>query len=263
MALHISIAAEPIFHLGSVPITNSIFTSWLVTLGLVLFALVFGSKLKSIKYNDKPSSLQSLVEMIIGSLYDLVHGIVGSPKKSLVFFPFIATFFLFIMLSNWSGLLPGVGSIGFSEHETSLSEEAEVKPPVFVPYFRAPTADINTTLALAIFSVLTIQVFGTKFLHLGYFKKFFNFSSPILFAVGLLELVSEFSKIISFAFRLFGNIFAGEVLLVVISFLIPALLPIPFYGLELFVGFIQALVFSLLTLVFLNVATMGHGDEAH
>ncbi|MFA6296051.1 MAG: F0F1 ATP synthase subunit A [Patescibacteria group bacterium] len=124
-----------------------------------------------------------------------------------------------------------------------------------IPFLRSPSSDLNFTLALAIIAVVSIQVFGVVLVGFrNYSKKFFNFSGPIQFAVGLLELVSEFSKLLSFSLRLFGNIFAGEVLLIVISFLVPYLVPIPFMGMELFVGFIQALIFSMLTLVFLTMA---------
>jgi len=127
-----------------------------------------------------------------------------------------------------------------------------------VAFFRGANADINMTIALGLISVASVQFFGLKFAGTNYLKKFFNFSSPIMFVVGLLEIISEFSKILSFGFRLFGNIFAGEVLISVISYLIPVVLPMPFIGLEIFVGFIQALVFSMLTLVFINMATEAH-----
>ena len=127
--------------------------------------------------------------------------------------------------------------------------------------FRGPTADLNTTLALAVFAMVSVQIAGFKFLGFHYSSKFFNFKGPIDFFVGLLELSSEFSKIISFAFRLFGNIFAGEVLLTVMAFLMPLFGPIPFLGLEVFVVLVQALVFSMLALVFMNLATMGHGES--
>jgi F-type H+-transporting ATPase subunit a len=144
-------------------------------------------------------------------------------------------------------------------HEEEVSHDEEHS--VFVPYLRAGTADLNTTLALGLFSQVMAQLVGIKYLGFSYFKKFFNFKDPIMFFVGVLELVSEFSKVLSYAFRLFGNIFAGEVLLVVISALIPLVVPMPFYGLEIFVGFIQALVFALLSLVFFNVATISHDDH--
>lgn len=145
--------------------------------------------------------------------------------------------------------------------ERTIGEPAAQKTTKFVPYLRAGTADLNTTLALAIVSVFMTQVFGVMHLKLSYFSKFINFSSPIAFFIGALETVLEFAKIISFAFRLFGNIFAGEVLLAVISFLVPVVVPMPFYGLEVVVGVIQALVFSMLSLVFFNMATIGHDDH--
>ena len=176
----------------------------------------------------------------------------GDVKNSQIF-PLVATIFLFVIISNWMGLLPGFGSIGI--WETHEGHE------VFVPLLRSTFADINMTFALALISVTATQVFGFAMLGFkGYGGKFFinPFSDPIGCFVGILELFSEFSKMISFSFRLFGNVFAGEVLLLVISFLVPYIAPLPFYGLEIFVGFIQALVFSFLTLVFLNLATTSH-----
>ncbi|MBI2310023.1 F0F1 ATP synthase subunit A [Candidatus Collierbacteria bacterium] len=238
-AIHISIAAEPLFNLGPLAVTNSLVTSWLVVSALSLLAIYVGRNLKKI-----PSYLQILVEIPVSGIYDLANNITGSRAK--VFFPFVFTAFIYIIFSNWIGLVPGVGTIFLK-----IGEHGAEKAPLL----RAPTADINTTLALALLSVGLVQYYGLKTLGVEYVKKFFNFKNPILTFVGILELVSEISKIISFAFRLFGNIFAGEVLLVVTSFLVPFLVPAPFYGLELFVGFIQALVFSMLTLVFLNLAT--------
>jgi len=148
--------------------------------------------------------------------------------------------------------------------ETAAADHAEEtagEHSVFVPYFRAGTADLNTTLALGLFSQVMAQIIGIKYLGLSYFKKFFNFKNPIMGFVGTLELISEFSKVLSYTFRLFGNIFAGEVLLVVMSSLIPLVVPMPFYGLEIFVGLIQALVFSLLSVVFFNIATIGHDEH--
>lgn len=142
-----------------------------------------------------------------------------------------------------------------------ITEKTEEHNSVFVPYLRAGTADLNTTIALGLVSQVMAQLIGVRYLGLAYFKKFFNFKDPIMAFVGLLEMVSEFSKVISYAFRLFGNIFAGEVLLVVMTFLVPLVVPMPFYGLEIFVGFIQALVFSLLTLVFFNIATLSHDEH--
>ncbi len=154
----------------------------------------------------------------------------------------------------------GLAAPATETHDTSAAS-SEHAGPKKVPLFRAATADLNTTIALAIISVIATQIIGVQFLGFSYFKKYVNFSSPIMFFVGALELVLELAKIMSFAFRLFGNIFAGEVLLVVIAFLLPVVAPMPFYGLELFVGFVQALVFAMLSLVFFNMATIGHEEH--
>jgi F-type H+-transporting ATPase subunit a len=243
---HVSLSAETITTIGSFAVTNSILTSLIVSTLMIGFALYARNKIIS---TDKPTGLQNVVEMIFEALFNLINSVTNDRKRSQVLFPFIASFFLFILLNNWLGLFPGVGSINVKFHGH------------LVPLFRPGTADLNTTLALAIFSVVTTQFIGFKFLSFGYFSKFLNFSSPIMFFVGILEIVSEFAKIVSFAFRLFGNIFAGEVLLVVIAFLAPLVVPMPFYGLEFFVGFIQALVFAMLSLVFFNMATISHEDH--
>lgn len=317
--LHISISAEKLFSVGNLVITNSMFTSMVVSAILIAFAFAVNMQLKK---TDRPRGLQNFAEFIIEALHGLVNGVTGDLKKTRLFFPVIASFFLWILLNNWLGLVPGVGTIRIvekseetteehmevqeTEHEETVkeveehsglietvhasepvvedhtisttveetssevveleesvehTEETVSHGPKYVPVFRPGTADLNTTLALAIVSIFITQVFGIKYLSLGYFKKFINFSNPIMFFVGILELISEFAKIISFAFRLFGNIFAGEVLLVVLAFLVPVVVPMPFYGLELFVGFIQALVFSMLSLVFFNMATHSHEGE--
>jgi F-type H+-transporting ATPase subunit a len=192
-----------------------------------------------------PGNLQSLGEILIEGLENLFSSVLH--EKAKLFFPLLATYFIYIISLNWAGLFPGFGTIGL--------EKIEEGHRAFIPLFRAGTADLNTTMAFALLSVLIIQLAGLKMLGLSYLKKFFIFNNPIMFFVGLLELMGEFTKIISFSFRLFGNIFAGEVLLTVIAFLMPIIAPIPFLGLELFVGFIQSVVFSMLTCVFLSVAT--------
>jgi F-type H+-transporting ATPase subunit a len=323
-SLHISLSAEPVLQLGGLILTNSMITSVIVSVLLIVFAVIVNL---SLTQTSKPTGLQNLAEWMIESLYSLVHSITGDLKKTSLFFPLIATFFLFILFNNWIGLLPGVGSISVTPrvahaetattehttteaaeslthsestlvestdhdtvvtdqgtgehtavtmddehtdtplatntetHETPAAEHAETGHSSTVHLFRAGTADLNTTIALGLISVVLTQYFGFKFLSLGYFSKFFNFSSPIMFFVGLLELISEVGKILSFGFRLFGNVFAGEVLLAVITYLAGVAVPIPFYGLEVFVGFIQALVFAMLSLVFINMATLGHGEE--
>lgn len=239
----ISLAAEKI---ATSPLTNALVTGLLGSLVIVgVFVLIT----RNIKKN--PSRRQNFAEWIVESILSLAEGITGDRQKALYFLPLGMTFFIFILVNNWLGLLPGVGSIGF--HETLASGETS-----FIPLFRAANADLNTTLALALISVAAIQYFGIAHLGIKYFKKFFNFQSPIHFGVGILEIISEFAKIISFSFRLFGNVFAGEVLLAVITGLVPFIAPLPFYGLELFVGLVQALVFTILSLVFFQVATQHH-----
>jgi F-type H+-transporting ATPase subunit a len=244
--MHISLAAEPLFHLGGFTVTNSLLVSFVVSSIMIIFAILFSSKI-----NKLPSKLQAVLEVVFEYLIDLTESIAGKNARKIL--PLILTFFLFILISNWIGLLPGFGSIGIKEIRDGHEE--------LIPIFRGATADLNTTLALATISVVATQYFGFAALKFSYLKRFFNFDSPITFITGILELISEFVKIISFSFRLFGNIFAGEVLLTVITFLVPFIAPLPFFGLEIFVGLIQALVFALLTLVFINVATMAHGEE--
>jgi len=292
--LHISLSAEKIFSIGSFPVTNSLLSTWIVMAILIIFALSVNKSVSMV-----PSNLQSIAEMIISGLYSFFESVMGHHiKKS---FAVIASLFFFIIVANWLGLLPGVGTIGFYEevktenltHATPAVQETapySIEPAIeevtdvhavptsneekigvqsdkktteavtshsskkFVPLLRGATADLNMTIALAIVAFFAIQYFGFATLGIHYSRRFFNFSNPIMFFVGLLEIVSDLSKVISFAFRLFGNIFAGEVLLAVIAFLMPFIAPMPFLMLELFVGFIQALVFSTLTAVFINVA---------
>jgi F-type H+-transporting ATPase subunit a len=192
-----------------------------------------------------PKGIQTVAEIIVGSLYEFFTSVAGKYIKE--FFPLIATFFLFIVTANWFGLLPGVGTVVFTESGK------------FLPILRGSNADLNMTLALAIISIVAIQYFGFKTLGFHYSTRYVNLKGPIDFFLGILEIISQFANILSFAFRLFGNIFAGEVLLTVMAFLIPFIVPLPFMALELFVGFIQALVFAMLTAAFLNVA-VSHGE---
>jgi F-type H+-transporting ATPase subunit a len=267
--LHISLAAEKIGEILGFPVTNSLLMSWIALTILIIIAITVNRKLKEI-----PRGLQNFVEWVFEKFLNLIQGVTGNAKETYKFFPIVVTLFIFIMLSNYLGLLPGVGSIGFWEEVESHGERVEV----LVPLFRAANADLNGTLAWAIISVACAQILGIA--ALGFFKyvgKFlpFNklfklkkgflpipsFQGVIAFFIGILELVSEIAKVISFSFRLFGNVFAGEVLLMVIGFLLAYIAPLPFYVLELFVGFIQALVFSMLTLVFLKMAVTLHEEH--
>jgi F-type H+-transporting ATPase subunit a len=298
----VSLAAEPIFYIGSFAVTNALFTSWLVMLLLIFLSWLATRRIPSDLDRASgeelvPSGLQNIMEMVIEFISNIAKDIGGhwAPR----FFPIVATLFLFVLVSNWSGLIPGVGSIGWLEHphdptttgyvangpiltgeeaapvagegHTEEGGEAHGEGYIVIPWFRAPSTDLNFTLALALVTVGLTQYFGIRALGGGYFKKFLDFSGfkngvmngLIGLFVGFLELISEFAKIISLAFRLFGNIFAGEILLVVIAFLIPYIISLPFYGLEVFVGFMQAFVFLMLSLVFFNLATIGHGGEEH
>lgn len=245
--MNISIAAEPLFHIGSFVVTNSMLISWIAIALLCGIAYAATRKLSEV-----PRGLQNTTEVIIEFLMNLVDSVMGNKEQTKKYFPLIATLFLFIILTNWTELLPGMASIGLREvHEGRQ---------LIVPFIRASAADLNFTIALSLISVLTIQIVGIASIGFGkYISKFLNFSSPLNFFVGFLEMISEAAKLVSFSFRLFGNIFAGEVLLIVMYSLVPYIVPLPFMALELFVGFIQALVFSMLTIVFIKMAT----EEAH
>lgn len=225
--LQISIKAEKLFDIFGFPVTNSLIATEIV---LIVFFII------AVWYKN-----HFFIRWIAHSLYSLFESVLHD--KTPLFFPFLGSLFLFIILSNWFGLIPGVESILLkNEHES-------------IPLLRGVTADLNVTLGLAFLSFLVIQWSGIRYTGFkNYLKKFINFKSPMSVFVGLLDIISEFSKIISFSFRLFGNIFAGEVLIAVVAFLIPVLASFPFLMLEIFVGFIQALVFAMLTAVFLRTA---------
>jgi len=243
--MHISIAAEKLFSIGPLPVTNSLLVTWIA---IVIF-LVIGILVR-LKKNIVPTGLQNVVESILEYFYQTVCDVFEDEQKGRKYFPLIMTIFLFVLLINWLGLLPGFGSIGFYRFEEG--HEA------FVPLFRGASADLNTTLALALISVFMTQVYSIQSLGFkGFLHRFIRnpFTNFIMFFVGILELIAEIAKIISFSFRLFGNIFAGEVLLIVMLTLTKFIVPVPFLFLEIFVGLIQALIFSLLTLFFIKIAT--------
>ena len=248
--MHISLAAERIFSIFGMPITNTLLMSWIAMAILILISVFSSRKLGLI-----PKGLQNFLESIVEAILDFITQITGDRKQAEKFFPLVTTIFIFILLSNWLGLVPGVGTIGFFE-----VAHAEEGGRLLVPFFRSTNSDLNMTLALAIISVIATQIFGI--ITIGFFKHFsryISFKNPGLTFAGILEGIAEAVKILSFSFRLFGNIFAGEVLLVVTAFLLPFIAPLPFMFLELFVGFIQALIFAMLTLVFLQIAV----SEAH
>jgi F-type H+-transporting ATPase subunit a len=245
--MDIQIAAEKLSSIGSVAVSNSFVMVWIVAAILILASrLIFG------KLSLVPGGAQNAAEMAFETLLQNMQNILGSREKAVKYFPFIATLFILILTSNWLGLLPGVGSIGFWH-------TAENGAKFLVPYFRSPSSDLNFTLGLAIMTVISVNAMGIRSTGWKlYIKRYINFSSPINFFVGMLEIVGELAKIVSLSFRLFGNVFAGEVLLIIMGVLAPYLIPIPFVGMELFAGFIQALVFSTLALVFLSLLTESH-----
>lgn len=247
--INISFLPEHIFSIGSVAITNSFIVSLAAAIVLISIGYYSTRRMRMV-----PSGAQNLIEVVVEFLYNMIAGVTGNDKQSRSFFPVIATIFLFVLVSNWLGLIPGVGSIIVNE----IGPEGAIQ----VPLFRAGSADLNFTLALAIISVFAAQYFGIAELGaVKYSKKFLNFKDPVKFFVGILELIGETAKLMSFSFRLFGNVFAGEVLLLVITFLVPYFVPLPFYLLEVLVGVIQALIFAMLTLVFLKMATVSHEEH--
>lgn len=316
MSPHISIKGELLFEFFGFPVTNTIVTTiFIVTL------FVFIARYYYAQINKKN---RSLVFYGINSFILVIRGLLQSVlgKKTDIFFPLLGSFFFFILLMNWSGLLPGVGSLMVKipheekvEDQLVLTEEQQVDPIVEedvmmldgsvedhseeaalgddhkedstmagtvqehaeedaahaddkahayhkVPILRGGTADLNTTLALALISVFATQMYGLRFLGLSdHVKKYFNLRDPMTFFLGPLEVIQEFARIISFGFRLYGNIFAGEVLLTIIPFLVPiffAWVVTPIFFLEIFVGVVQALVFVMLSAVFINMATSKH-----
>jgi len=264
--------AEPIFHIGDFTVTNSLFTSWIVVFLLVIFSLVIKLKLKKI-----PKGIQNLFEIVIEGGLSLCDQVTNSRKITNKAFPIVMSVFLIVLLNNWIGILP-FGGFGLIE----MGETGKM----FIPLIRSGTADINGTLPLAILSVLGANLFGilsiglwktiNKYVNLkalgGLFTKIRKdptvlMTAPIMFAVGLIEFIGEFAKIASLSFRLFGNVFAGEVLLASMGAILAYALPTPFILLEVFVGMIQAFIFAILTLVYYTIASLdhdeeeGHGDE--
>jgi len=228
----INLKPEIIFNIASVNLTNTYLSSVLAVILILIFILFFKNKIKEI-----PNKIQILVEMIFEGFYNFWISLTGI--KNLKIFSFCFTFFVYILLSNWFGILPGFGSIYIKHYEEK------------VHLLRSAYSDLNMTLALSLISVLGVNLLGLIKLKTGFIKKYL---SPI----GLLEMFSEISKILSFSLRLFGNILAGEVLIISIGLLIPFLIPVPFLLLEIFVGFVQALIFFTLTSIFLRVAISHH-----
>ena len=259
--------AETVFSFHGFNVSNSLINSWFVVLIVIIIGLSLRNKVKMV-----PKGIQNILEVVIEGFLGIFDSVTGSREKSLKFFPFVFTFFIFILFNNWIGILPGIGSIGKVVVENGNR--------VFIPYFRGGTADLNTTLALAIIGVSISHILGVIALgYWKYFNKFINIKAfieipgkvkkdpailivnPIKAFVGLIEIIGELAKIASLSFRLFGNIFAGEVLLASMSAILAFGLPIPFMFLEVIVGLIQALIFAMLILAYLTMNTMDHEEE--
>ncbi len=259
-------AAEPLWHLGSFPLTNAMINGWIAVVFFVCLAFILRRVLQ-----EKPKGLQNFAEALVEFFLDQIEKVTGDKERARKFLPLIGTIFLFILFSNWLGLLPGTGSIGIWEMIHGQKE--------LVPLLRPAASDLNFTLAIAIFAVLASHIFGIMavgpFHHVG---KFINIAGIIKalkkgpmaiivacieFGVGFIEIISEIAKVLSLSLRLFGNIFAGEVLMTVMLSLFSLFLPIPFIFLEVLIGAIQATVFAMLTLAYLTVATTPYTQEEH
>jgi len=262
----ITLFAEPIFHYQGFTVTNALLSSWFVVILIVIVSLILRSSLRVI-----PGKIQNFFEIIVEGALSLCDQVTNNRALSIRIFPIAISVFFFILINNWLGLLP-IGGLGIIEGgETSA---------VFVPFLRGGTADINTTVALAIMAVFGANLFGVFSIGLWKtFNKYVNIVvlggiftkirheptiiivAPITFFVGLIEIIGEFAKVASLSFRLFGNVFAGEVLLASMAALVAYAVPIPFLFLEILVGVIQALIFSILLVVYFTIGATDHDEE--
>jgi len=243
--LHITLAAEELFSIWGLPVTNTLLTVWVVIALLLLAGYLVGRRVRLI-----PGKVQNAFEMLFEFVFNYIEETLGSRALAERFFPLIVTLFLFIFAANLFEFLPFVESIGIRHGEE------------FIPLLRSANTDLNVTLALALIVFLTIEITGVVVLgFLKYWSKFVNLKGGVLgFLIGLIEFVSNLARLISFSFRLFGNIFAGGILIAVAVAFVPLLLPVPIMLFETFVGLIQAAIFSLLTLAFIKIAiTEPHG----
>ena len=282
-----TVIAEPLFTLpviGKFYLTNTMLASFVVFAILILIAYIVRRTIA--RGEEAPGGITGAIELMVETGYNLTESTAGKWAKTI--FPFFATIILVVLLSNWLELIPGVDSIGRLEHSpdgfatqalvpgivaTVSGSVAEGSGAIVVPFLRVPSTDLNFTIALALISVVMTQVVGFRAQGLSYLLKFFNvtnlFKKPFFgamdFLVGLLELISELAKVLSFSFRLFGNIFAGSVLLFIVGSMVPIFAQSMILMFEFFIGLIQAIVFGMLTMVFMSMATQGHGEheEAH
>jgi F-type H+-transporting ATPase subunit a len=272
---HVQLPAEGIFTIGGFTVTNTLISAWITMAVLVVLSWAVTRRIRLI-----PTRLQNLLEFAIEWLLNFCQDVAGE-KNGRKFFPVIATIFLFVVMNSWISLIPGFGSITYT-----VADHGETH---VLPLLRGANTDVNFTLALALISFVFVEYLGFSMGGgLGYLRKFVNFTQlnkgvatvfrgnvksglggmlmgGVDVFVGVLEGIAEIGRIISFTFRLFGNMLGGEILILMMLFLMPYLLAVPFYGLELLVGLVQALIFGGLTLVFATIAATPHGEheEAH
>jgi len=245
MELNIKLAPDILFYLGGFPVTNTFFWSLVLSLFLIILTLFIRARLKLI-----PGGLQNIVELLLESGYSFVKSIAGTEKKTKRIFPLVFTMFVFTLVANLAIYIPGQSAI-------TLAREGG-----FIPVFRAVMSDYSMVFVMTLITFLTTQIVAI-IVHgpFGYLGKFINLKNPLQFFLGILDLIGELAKVISLSFRLFGNIFAGEVLGAVMLFLAPFFLPLPFLFLGLLTAIVQAFVFSVLTLVFITLASEIEEDE--
>lgn len=269
---HVSLPAEAIIHVGGFNITNTLIASWFTIIVLVILSIFLTRKMKLI-----PGRRQAMAEVIVEGLLNFVESVAGR-RHSRMIFPGVATIFIYVISNAYLALLPFFGTIGI--HHGGHAEHGE-----FVAIFRAANTDVNVPLSIAIMSFIFVETWGMRsvgvFHYLGEFinvRQFLQGWKELLTGkiktgpmnmvfgfinmfVGVLEIFSHLTRMLSFTFRLFGNMTAGEILILVSCFLIPLVFTIPFYSLELLIGLIQALIFSGLTLVFGTIAVSPHEEE--
>jgi F-type H+-transporting ATPase subunit a len=240
-----TLAPETIFYIGNFPVTNTILNTILVDLIIIGSILYINKKITKMV----PGTFQNIIEMLVKGFQDFTQDIAGKNTNKIL--PFFLTFFIFIIIANWLGLILGHGLINYIEHDGTE-----------VSLFRSAATDMNFALALAIVSViathtLSITTIGIK----KYLSHFFNSFNPLYIFVGIIDIISEIIKLISFSFRLFGNIFAGEIILSIIGLVTVFVLPVPFLVFEIFVALLQSAVFALLTMIFMAMLMMPKHEE--
>lgn len=243
MQLNFSLKSQELFNLFGLSITNSLLWSFVLSVVLIVGSLIFVKKLKKV-----PSKFQSIIEVLFEFSLNLTKSTMGSEKTGKMAFPLFFTFFIFILSANLFTYLPGQAAFSLNGDNT--------------PVFRAIFSDYALTLAFTLITVISCQIITIVVNGFGsYLKNFLNFSNPLEFFLGLMNLIGELAKILSLSFRLFGNIFASEILATVVLALVPFVLPVPFALLGLIGAIIQAFVFALLSLIFVSQASVNQTEK--